>query len=825
MRLLIPGFLLGVLALQNMPQLPRLALASPWSWWIIPLLCAVLLMWILSRKKSSVEASMSAVVLSGLGAVLVILPILSCGAILGFGYADWRAEVRMSDELPRDWEGRDVEVVGVVASLPVLNDRGTRFEFDIERIATEGAKLPLHISLAWYIERPRKGMDAVLPPEIKPGERWQFVVRPRRPHGTLNPHGYDFEAFALEQNIRATGYIRVQKAAPEANRKLDDFAGGFEARVDRMRFQIRERMNAALKDKPYRGVLVALAIGEQTAIPADEWKVFWRTGVGHLISISGLHITMFATMFYALSFWIWARIPALALRLPAQRAAVLVGAFAALSYSLIAGFSVPTQRTLFMLSAVAVALWMGRATSATRILSWALLAVLLFDPWAVLAPGFWLSFGAVASIFYVTAHRTGQLSSLKGAALTQVAVTLGLLPMTLALFQEVSLISPIANAFAIPLVSLVVVPITLLGAVLPFDFLLTLAHEIMAWCYAALSWLAETPSAVWQSHAPQPWTVVLAIVGCAWMLLPRGVSPRWLGAAFVLPMFILLPPAPKSGEVWITLLDVGQGLATVVRTANHTLVYDTGPRYNPDADSGNRIVVPYLRGEGIRVLDALIVTHADEDHSGGAKSIIDTRNPKWVMTSMDRTNDKNIETLKNAAEIMRCDTRDGWHWDGIDFEILHPTKDDYADENRKTNDLGCVLKIIAPGGTVLMTADVEKKSELEMIERDPEALKADVLVMPHHGSKTSSTDEFLDAVKPKIALIPVGYRNRFRHPHPDVMARYTGRGIKVYRTDEAGALTMKLGATANSKIEVKSYRLERSRYWIDLPVAGVSNDP
>ena len=824
MRFLILGFLLGVLALQNMPQLPRLAMASPWSWWIIPLMCAALLLWVLSRAHAAIEGGSAARALNGLGGILAMLAMATCGAMLGFGYADWRAEVRMNDELPRDWEGRDVEVVGVVASLPVVNDRGTRFEFDIERITTEGAKLPPHISLAWYVERPRKGIEAVLPPEIKPGERWQFIVRLRRPHGTLNPHGYDFEAFALEQNIRATGYIRVQKAAPEANRKLDDFVGGFEARVDRLRFQIRERMNAALKDKPYRGVLVALAIGEQTAIPADEWKVFWRTGVGHLISISGLHITMVATMLYALSFWLWARIPALALRLPAQRAAVLVGAFAALSSSLIAGFSVPTQRTLFMLSAVAIALWMGRATSATRILSWALLAVLLFDPWAVLAPGFWLSFGAVASIFYVTAHRTGQLSTLKGAALTQIAVTLGLLPMTLALFQEVSIISPIANAFAIPVVSLVVVPITLVGAVLPFDFLLTLAHEIMAWCYAALAWLADTPNAVWQSHAPQPWTVVLALIGCAWMLLPRGVSARWLGAAFVLPMFVLLPPTPKPGEVWITLLDVGQGLATVVRTASHTLVYDTGPRYNPDADSGNRIVVPYLRGEGIRVLDALIVTHADEDHSGGAKSIIDTRNPKWVMTSMDRTNEKNIETLKNAAEVMRCDTRDSWHWDGIDFDIVHPTKGDYADENRKTNDLGCVLKIIAPGGTVLMTADVEKKSELEMIERDSDALKADVLVMPHHGSKTSSTEEFLDAVKPKIALIPVGYRNRFRHPHPDVMARYTERGIKVYRTDEAGALTMKLSAAADKKIEVKSYRLERSRYWIDLPVAGVAGE-
>jgi competence protein ComEC len=508
----------------------------------------------------------------------------------------------------------------------------------------------------------------------------------------------------------------------------------------------------------------------------------------------------------------------LALRLPAQRAAVLGGAFAALSYSLIAGFSVPTQRTLFMLSAVAVALWLGRITSATRILCTALLAVLLLDPWAVLAPGFWLSFGAVAAIFYVTAHRTGKLSSLKAAVVTQIAVTLGLLPMTLALFQEVSIVSPIANAFAIPLISLVVVPITLLGAVLPFDFLLLLAHELMSLCYWALKWLSETPNAVWQSHAPPAWTVALALIGTAWMLLPRGAVPRWIGAALLLPMFVLQPAKPREYELWVTLLDVGQGLATVVRTANHTLVYDTGPRYNPDADSGNRIVVPYLRGEGIRRLDALVVTHDDDDHTGGARSIIAARNPKWVMTSVDEDRD----VLEGAAEVMRCDTRDAWTWDGVDFEVLHPTKEDYADENRKTNDMGCVIKITAPGATVLMTADIEKLSEAEILARDADALKADLMVMPHHGSNTSSTDEFLVAVKPKIALAPVGYRNRFRHPHPDVVARYAARGIKIYRTDEAGALTLKFAASAEGRPAVSSHRIERKRYWMDLPRAGIA---
>ena len=807
MRSLILGFVIGAFLLQGMAILP---LANSVQWMLA---CGVagLLAFGLGVQKSAFAKAAS------------LLLLLIAGVMLGFGYAHWRAELRLAEELPREWEGRDVEIIGIVASLPTVNERGTRFEFDIERTVTAAAKIPSHISLTWYVERPPKGEEAMPPPVIKPGERWQMTVRLRRPHGTLNPHGYDFEAFALEQNIRATGYIRTKGL----NEKRDDFVEGFSNRVDRTRMAIRDQMNVALKDQPYRGVLIALAIGEQNAVPADQWRVFWRTGVGHLVSISGLHITMVASLWYWLAFRIWARMPALALRLPAQRAAVLAGAFAALSYSLIAGFSVPTQRTLFMLSAVAIALWMGRATSATRILSWALLAVLLLDPWAVLAPGFWLSFGAVAAIFYVTAHRTGQLSSFKSAALTQVAVTLGLLPMTLALFQEVSVVSPIANAFAIPLVSLVVVPITLLGAAFsfigPFDFLLSLAHTIMGWCYWALAWLAHTPNAVWQSHAPQLWTVVLALCGCAWLLLPRNPAPRWLGFIWVLPMFFILPPKPKEGELWVTLLDVGQGLATVVRTANHTLVYDTGPRYNPDSDSGNRIIVPYLRGEGIRELDALIITHADEDHSGGAKSVIDTRNPKWVMTSMNRDS----EALKGAVELMRCDLRDGWHWDGVDFDILHPVKEDYNEERRKTNDLGCVLKIRARGGSILMTADIEKKSELELLARaqdHPQDLKADVMVVPHHGSKTSSTEAFIDAVNPKLALVPVGYRSRFRHPNAEVMTRYgsVSRHIKILRTDEWGALTLKFSTDASGQPTVEKYREQRKRYWLDMPQSGGS---
>ncbi len=803
-RAFVLGLILGTLTLQTRALLP---LTPAWE----PIVAALLLV-------LSALATMRLHEKIGRRAILtVVVAILwfGGGVLVGWGYAQHRAEIRLAEELPRVWEGRDIEVIAVVNKLPTITERGIRFQVEVEQVVTATAVVPKNIALTWYSETNRKTAEVTLPPTLTPGDRWHLTVRLRRPHGSANPHGFDFEAWALERNIRATGYVR-QKGA---NEKLPEAATGVMISVDQTRLSIRNRMVAALGDEPYRGVLIALAIGEQNAIPAAQWKTFWRSGTGHLMSISGLHITMVAALMYWLGFMLWARLPALAARMPAQRVAALGGAVTALVYSLIAGFSVPTQRTFFMLLAVAIALFVGRGLSGSRILAAALFAVVLLDPWCVLAPGFWLSFGAVAMIFYVTTNRPGKLNLWSAAVKTQVAVTLGLLPMTLALFQEVSVVSPLANAVAIPVVSWLVVPITLLGAILPFDFLLHLAHFVMSFTYHLLDWLASLPNAVWQSHAPQIWTVVMAMTGVVMLLLPHGIHFRWVGWVAMLPMFLVLPPTPKPGELWVTLLDVGQGLATVVRTTNYTMVYDTGPKWNPDADSGNRIVVPYLRGQGIRNLDALVITHADEDHSGGARSIIDARNPRWVMTSANPQS----EYLKNAAEVMRCEVGDIWRWDGVDFDVLHPTTPAY-DETRKSNNIGCVIKITAPGGSVLMTADVEKSVEAELIARAADELKADVLIVPHHGSKTSSTDLFIDAVNPKLALIPVGYRNRFRHPHADVLARYAVRDIAVLRTDWEGAITLKFSADANGTPVVTSHRAANRRYWTNMPVRGVGDE-
>jgi competence protein ComEC len=488
---------------------------------------------------------------------------------------------------------------------------------------------------------------------------------------------------------------------------------------------------------------------------------------------------------------------------------------AAAAYTLIAGYAVPSQRTLIMLTVVGACVLADRHTSPSRVLALAALAVLAIDPWAVLSPGFWLSFGAVGAIFWCVALRTGNPSAIHGATAAQLAVTVAMLPMLLALFQEVSLVSPLANAFAIPVVSLVVVPLTLAGIFLPVPALLDVAHLVMEWVMVPLEWLASLSGAVLESHEPGALPVACAVAGGLWLLAPRGVPMRWAGALWFLPIFLVMPPAPPAGAVWIDMLDVGQGLATVVRTAAHALVYDAGPYWNADSDSGSRIVVPFLRGEGVRRLDALVVTHADEDHSGGAISVATARRPEWILSTLGED-----DALHLHAPLSRlCIAGLAWEWDGVGFEVLHPGALAFDDRRRRENDRACTIRVSAGGGAVLLTSDAERLAEAEMLERGRGKLRADVLLVPHHGSRTSSTPAFLDAVAPSVALVSVGYRNRFRHPNPAVEASYRARGIAILRTDLAGAVHLEVPAEGKSPMVITT-QSQRPRYWSDRRPGG-----
>jgi competence protein ComEC len=719
-----------------------------------------------------------------------------CCAGLGFSYAALMAQVRLADELPPRWEGEDILLTGVVASLPQRHEKGVRFRFDVERVATADARVPSRIQLNWY------GSDSRPVPDIQPGERWRLTVALKRPHGSLNPHGFDYEAWLLEQDLRATGTVRDEPG----NRRLDGFVWRPGYGVDRLRQALALRFDAVLENRPYGGVIKALAIGEQSAIPQGQWAVFTRTGVIHLMSISGLHVTLLAGLGYALAGGLWRRVPRLPLALPAQKAAALAGAVTALAYTLLAGFGIPAQRTLYMLAVVALALWSGRLIPSSRVLALALLVVVLLDPWAVLAPGFWLSFGAVACIFYVAGRGTNAKHWLREAVRVQWAVTLGLLPLLMALFQQVSLVSPFANAFAIPLVSFLVTPLTLLGAILPWDGLLLLAHEVMEAGMSLLEWCAALPQAVWEQHAPPGWTVLLALAGVAWLLAPRGFPARGLGFVPMLPLFSVAPQAMGEGELGMTVLDVGQGLAVVVRTARHALLYDTGPGFTLEADSGNRVIVPYLRGEGVKRLDAMVVSHDDKDHSGGAASVAAAVPVAMLYASLRE--DHPAHGL--ARHSLPCHEGQRWEWDGVLFEFLHPAVS-ARPERRSGNAQSCVLKVTSPHGSVLLPADLEGRAEAELLARRGDGLAASVLVAPHHGGRFSSSPEFVQAVQPALVVFSSGHRNPFGHPRPDVLGRYRAAGSKTLRTDRDGAVAVQLGPQGP---RVGLARQDAGRYWL-----------
>lgn len=785
-------FVFGAFCLQQMPVLPNLV----WALLLIPL---VLVSFYLRSSSHSVLK-------------IVKYPLwLTLSFLLGFFWAATLATIRLSDALPHAWENQPVELIGVVSSVSELTERGERFRFDVEKVLTLGAIIPRHISLSFYPANSwgqSRQNEVQTPPRVaafKAGERWQITARLKRPHGTQNPHGFDFESWALAENIRAAGSIKTKAN----NKKLQNFVWHPKYMVEHVREKIQQRIVKVLENKPYSGVIQALVMGDDSQIAADDWQMFLRTGISHLMSISGLHITMLSGLMFGLMSFVWRRIPQLATRLPTRKAATVAGVLTALIYALIAGFAVPTQRTLYMLMVFALALWSGRQLVISQVLALALFVVVVIDPWAVMAAGFWLSFGAVAMLSFALGARIGQTHWLNAAIHTQWAVTIGMVPLLLMMFHQASIVSPVANAFAIPIISFVVTPLALLGSFLPIDSLLMLSYKALEICMFVLNWLNQLPDAVWQQHTPATWTLFPALLGVIWLLLPRGIPMRWLGLVGFLPMLLLVPPRPVVGEMKVTVLDVGQGLSVVVQTATHTLLYDAGAKYNQQSDAGGRIVVPFLRGEGVKEIDGFMVSHNDNDHSGGMLSVLSLMPVDWFASSMP-----DEVALDAAAEKMKCYAGQVWAWDGVDFEVLHPQLQSYEDPKVKDNNRSCVLKITSASGSLLLTGDIEKSVEATLVEQAIGQLKSDVLIAPHHGSKTSSSASFIAAVAPSLVIFTSGYLSRFKHPAPEVVERYQAFNSAMFRSDYHGAIEINyLGG--KSAIEASSWRSQNKRYWHD----------
>lgn len=722
--------------------------------------------------------------------------LLACAVTLGYGYAAWTAQQRLADSLPEEWQGKNIVVTGIVAEMPREHERGLRFTFDVEKVLTGNVHVPHRILLSTYDGSSRKPLNPGA------GQRWQFTVRLKQPHGTSNPDNFDFEAWALERDIRAIGYV-YEKGD---NIGLAEETVSPAYLVQHLRETVRTHFRKTLGEAPYTGILTALAIGDQSGIANHDWLLFTRTGTNHLMSISGLHITLLAGMIFALVYWLWQRSIRLTLMFPARKAAAIAGLCAALFYTLASGYEVPAQRTLYMVATFTLMLLLSRNVSPSQMLAAALLVVLLADPWAVLSPGFWLSFGAVALIFYVTANRLHKQHWLREYGKVQWAMTIGLIPPLLALFQQLSLIAPVANAFAIPLISFLVVPLTLLGTLPPFEWMLYLAHQALALCMFLLGLLDKLPFAVWLQHAPPAWTVAAGVGGAIWILAPRGFPLRWLGILLLLPMFLVAPPAPKHGAAHITIFDVGQGLAVSVQTQKHALLYDTGPDFSGEADSGSRILLPALRGMGIPRLDLLVLSHDDIDHIGGTESVLQGMPVTNVLTSLPHTHPR----LALAAHSEACHDGQNWMWDGVRFEMLHPAETTAARTSEHDNERSCVLRVSVGQNGALLAADIERKTEQRLLALHPAELRAALLVAPHHGSKSSSSQAFVEAAHPQYVIFTAGYRNRFGHPREEVVDRYLAAGSTVLRSDREGAVSVVMEAEA---LELKAYRDSHRRYW------------
>lgn len=830
--------------------------------------------------ESMVYAVLTGMALIGLGLLLWLfrpswpgwLAAFTLSAILGFGLTGLRAGSFASTVLNPALEGQDIDITGQIVAMPQFGEDGVRFRFTVAsaRLKGQPVTLPPLIYLGWYsgfglrpakpvpvagpvadgeLEPPEFSLELQRQPQpLRAGEHWQMTVRLKAPHGNSNPHGFDYELWLWEQGIQATGYVRTGKS----NTPPKKLATTWAKPVERARQDVREAIFERVDSRQLAGVLAALVVGDQNAIERADWDVFRATGVAHLMSISGLHITMFAWAASLLLGWLWRRsaklTPALCLGLPASSAGAWGGLALAALYALFAGWGVPAQRTIWMLATVVILRQSGRQWPWPVVWLLAMVVVVVVDPWALMQAGFWLSFVAVGILFaasdspvrnnsnatdsgassarnhwaigqndgentpkpgFLGTLRTGFGTHLMKTLREQWVITLALTPLSLLLFNQVSLVGLLANAVAIPWVTLVVTPLAMLGALWsPIWDAAALAVNVLT---LLLQWLARFSWASVSVAAAPLWCAVAGVIGGALLVMRLPPYVRALGVPLLLPVLLWQPLRPEPGQFEVLGADIGQGNALIVRTASHSLVYDTGPKFSRESDAGNRVLVPLLRAMGEKI-DLLMLSHRDMDHIGGAPAVLAMQPQARLMSSIEDGHE--LQALRPSE---RCSAGQKWRWDGVDFEVLHPLASDY-DSQAKSNAMSCVLRISNGFKTALLAGDLEAAQELRLAA-NPELnvkLKADFLLMPHHGSKTSSTGPFLDAVQPQFALAQAGYRNRFNHPVESVLARYADRQIRVIKSPVCGAATWRSAQAG----EVLCQRQQAMRYWHHQPDAG-----
>ncbi|REH38902.1 competence protein ComEC [Paraperlucidibaca baekdonensis] len=713
------------------------------------------------------------------------------GLSAGLYWSVLAASTAMQAQLPAACEGQRITVSGRIIGLPrPAEPVGERFVFAPQSGAPSCWQPGVHWQLSWRGET-----------VLRPDQHWQFHVRLKRPNGVVNPGGFDGELWWHQSGISATGWASHGELIAPAGITLDG-----------LRWRIRQHLLAAFPEQPdAAGTVLALLTGDRAGMSAEAWDRYARTGITHLVAISGVHITMVAWLVAWCLRWLWLRSPRLALWLPAARVSGVMGWLAACGYGVLAGMEVPTQRTLLMLGMVVWLRYLPGEMRAAQSLVWALAAVLLIDPLAIHSAGLWLSFAAVA-LLMAGGMAPGEEVSWRAGLRAQWLATWGLLPLSLALFSRLAWLSLLVNIIAIPWVTFSVVPVAMAG-LLAHTVSETLGHALwtaaiasMATLDALLKWFAALPAAALDWHVPglSLWALVLSI---ALLLMPRALPGRSLAW---LPLLALLWPQPllQPGQLRLSILDVGQGLAVHAQTAEHELLFDTGAAWQETGGAGQRIILPYMRWAQVRALDALVFSHDDNDHTGGGAAIM--RALPVAQVWGDWPSPLEHWPLAERPPVQACRQGQRWQWDGVTFEFLWPAP---AFLLSRDNERSCVLRIRAQGFSVLIPADLEAQGELTLLSLLPAAdVRADLLLLGHHGSKTSTTASWLAAVAPREVIATVGYRNRFRHPHPSVQQRVLAAGQTLWRSDSSGMLRYEF-LHPGQWPTVQQWRQHDAHYW------------
>lgn len=717
---------------------------------------------------------------------------LILGAVAGMLWAAIWGAARLETQLPAVLDKTDWRVRGEIVGLPERDPRRLRFDLHvIDVIGPDGAAGPplRRLRLNWYGAAP----------ELRAGERWQLQVRLRQPRGFANPGGLDYAGWLFARSVSATGYVRDAAA----NQLL---AAPSPWSVDAWRSRVAQRIEALPLDAAARGLLRALTIGDGSAIGTGLWERMRVTGVIHLAVVSGLHIALAASFGMLLGLLLGRGAAALGSPWPARHAGVIGAWLAAGGYAALAGFGLSTARAWTALSVVLAMQLLRRRGARSTGLCWALALIALVDPLAPLGAGFWLSFGAVAALLLCFGSRPPR-SWPREFVRAQWVVTLGTAAGLLAFQGQLPLLAPLVNLLAVPWIGLVTVYLCLAGLLaLPlWPVLADGLWRLAGWSlhgFERLLGAVEGSAAAWQwlpAGGVGGAVLWLAALAALCLLAPRGLGLRWCGAIAVLG--VALSRMPERLPLQVTVLDVGQGLAAVVETARHVLVYDTGPGFGERFDAGSGIIAPYLRSRGWRALDLLMVSHGDLDHRGGEPGLLAHYPAYRRLQGWD---------AEPGAAATRCRAGQHWRWDGVDFRVLHPDGPTAAD-----NDGSCVLLIEAGSVRVLLTGDIERRSETALLAAGRVPDDVDLLVAPHHGSRTSSSPAFVARARPGHVVYAAGHRHHFGHPHPEVVARYARVGARAWHTARDGAVQFRWSAVdADAEAQISATRQQRRRYWM-----------